>query len=930
MKKLTISSLLCFLFLFVYPQQDDVRFSGTFKNTPFDKFAASIEEQTSCRFQYKEEWIKDVKVNTAGNNQELKAVLKEILNEYSLNFYIDKNKIVIVYPGQKIVETLPDYVSVVAADEAYLADTTGAESELTNVERNYIEGKKEIKTAVKRVGQGSKFFAGRKCAIRGKIRELESGQAIVGATIFIEETGSGAASDLDGYFNLVLEQGEYNAVVRSVSMKENKFILEVYSDGELNIDMEKEVISLNEVRVVAAKNDNVVGMQMGFERMTSKSMKEIPAVMGEKDILKVAQLLPGVQSAGEGSSGLYVRGGGADQNMFYINKIPVYNTSHLFGFFSAFSSDIVNSFSLYKSNIPAQYGGRLSSVFDVTTRRGNKKEFYGKGGVSLVTGHFALEGPVIKDKTSFVLNYRGTYSDWLLKKIDDVDIQNSNAMFYDVSAALNTEINKNNSLKIFGYKSQDEFSLASTDDYDYSNTGASINWQHLFSSAFHGDFALVHSQYFNGHNSKGNVSEAYRHEFELGHTELKADFQYHLKNDHQLAIGAGAIYYNNERGELLPYGDESTRISIDLGEEQAVESAVYLSDEFDLSARLRVLAGLRYSRYSLLGPQDVNIYYDNSSIDENNIKEVQSFGSGEIVKTYSGIEPRLSLNYDLRLHNSVKASYNRNNQYIFMLSNSVAISPTDMWKLSDYHLEPPVSEQVSLGYYHNFPKQGLETSVEIYKKWINNVVEYKDGVDFLSGDPTEMLLLQGTQDTHGLEFMLKKKTGKLSGMMSYCYSKSMVQVKSDIATEQINNGQAYPSNYDKPHSFNLAATYKTNMRVSLSTIVEYSTGRPITYPITSYYSNGQEILYYSERNAYRIPNYFRVDFSVNVEGNLKKKKKMHSYWMLNVYNVTGRKNAYSIYYESDNGSMKAYKLSIFGQPIVTLSWNFKFGNYTSE
>jgi outer membrane receptor protein involved in Fe transport len=416
----------------------------------------------------------------------------------------------------------------------------------------------------------------------------------------------------------------------------------------------------------------------------------------------------------------------------------------------------------------------------------------------------------------------------------------------------------------------------------------------------------------------------------LGHSELKADFQYHLKNDHQLAFGFDAIYYNNERGELLPYGDESTRISIDLGEEQAVESAIYLSDEFDLSARLRVLAGLRYSRYSMLGPQDVNIYYENSAIDENNIKEVQSFDSGEIVKSYWGLEPRVSLNYDLRLHNSVKASYNRNNQYIFMLSNTVAISPTDMWKLSDYHLEPPVCDQLSLGYYHNFPNHGLETSLEIYKKWTNNVVEYKDGVDFLSGDPTEMLLLQGTQDSHGIELMLKKKTGKLSGMMSYCYSKSMVQVKSDIATEQINNGQAYPSNYDRPHSVNLAAVYKANMRVSLSTIVEYSTGRPITYPITSYYSNGQEILYYSERNAYRIPDYFRVDFSINVEGTLKKKKKIHSYWMLNVYNVTGRKNAYSVYYESDNGSMQAYKLSIFGQPIVTLSWNFKFGNYTSE
>ncbi len=300
------------------------------------------------------------------------------------------------------------------------------------------------------------------------------------------------------------------------------------------------------------------------------------------------------------------------------------------------------------------------------------------------------------------------------------------------------------------------------------------------------------------------------------------------------------------------------------------------------------------------------------------------------MKSYSGLEPRIALNYSLGEYNSVKFSYNRTRQYIFMLSNTIAISPTDQWKLADYHIKPPVSDQVSLGYYHDFPNLGLITSTEVYQKWTKNVVEYKDGVDFISPDPIEMSILQGTQKSYGLELMLKKNTGKLTGWISYCYSRSMVQIDNAISTEQINYGKAFPSSYDRPHSINFVSNLRANRRLSLSTNVIYSTGRPITYPVASYESESQKILYFSERNQYRMPDYFRVDFSINLEGNLLSKKWIHSYWMINVYNLTGRKNAYSIYYESKDSMMQGYKLSVFGQPIVTLSWNFKFGNYVSE
>ncbi len=924
-------SILAFLFVMItvitYGQRQYVTFSDSLKGKGFSAFVEELEKQTSYKILFRKDWVEDVNVNIPDDNLEVSEALKLILKENGLNFYIDKQNNVIVYPGKEIVVSLPDYFSDSKAAQGSNIENYDT---VTELEKRHIEGKKTIRPTVIKVGNSKGIVNGKKCAVRGRITDEETGQGLIGATIYIESEELGAATDLDGYLNLMLKQGDYEAVVRSMSMKEKRFYLDVTSDGSFSIALMKENYSINEVKVVVGTNNNVSGMQMGFERMTSKSIKDIPMVMGEQDILKVAQMLPGVQSAGEGASGLNVRGGTADQNMFYINKIPVYNTSHLFGFFSAFSSDIINAFSLYKSNIPAKYGGRLSSIFDISTRSGNKKEFYGKGGISFVTGHLAVEGPIKKDKSSFVLNYRGTYSDWLLSQIDDIDIQNSDASFYDLSASFNTEINQKNALKTFFYRSSDHFSLASTDDYSYENTGISLNWKHLFSSSLNGDLSLVHSQYGNKHDGKDNPSEAFTHEFKLNHSELRADLLYNTKKDHLFAFGLNSIYYHQNRGDVLPYNMESTRIPIEMGKEQGLEFALYASDEFSLLPNLKINAGLRFSMFSYLGANDVNLYFNDSPKDENNIKEVKSYGSGEVIKTYSSLEPRILLNYQLSPNNAIKGSYNRNKQYVFMLSNTIAMSPTDMWKLADYHLKPPVSNQLSIGYYHNFPFKGLEVSIELYQKNMDNIVEYKDGVDFLSDKPTEMQLLQGEQKVQGMEFMLKKTTGRLSGRMSYTYSKSMVKVAGDSPSETINNGLAYPSNYDRPHSFNFAATLRSNMRLSFSTIVDYSTGRPITYPITSYQSNGQEILYYSTRNAYRIPDYFRIDLSVNLEGNLRRKKAIHSFWTLNVYNVTGRKNAYSVYYESEGGQMQAYKMSIFAQPVVSLSWNFKFGNYASE
>ena len=924
-------SYILFLLLFfggqLNGQSGHVKITGDFDNIPIEDFVRFIEDAYPITFYFNPQDIKGLNVNGKALNTGLDELLSIALKETGLNYFIDSHHQVIIYKGKNIKKQLPDYLKA-GSSRKNLNQST--ENHLTSAEQKYVEGRKIVDLELITVGERGSNGNGKTHYVRGKLVDQSSGEPLVGATIYIEELTMGTASDLDGFFSIALKSGRYKLRANCMSMRGKTFFLQVYNDGTITIPLEKDLVSISEVTVTANRHDNVKGMQMGYEKLTTKEMKEIPAVMGEKDLLKVAQMLPGVQSAGEGASGLNVRGGTADQNLFYINKMPVYNTSHLFGFFSAFSPDIVTDFSLFKSNIPARYGGRVSSIFDITTRQGNKKEFFCKGGINPITGHVAIEGPVIKDHTSFVLSYRGSYSDWMLSRMNTEDLRQSNASFNDFSAGINSELNKKNVLRLFVYNSNDNFSLAAKNDYDYYNKGGSVNLKHFFSPKLKSDFTVVFSEYGFGHTNKENISEAYRQNYNLKHTELKADQVYLTSGNHRINFGGSGIFYDLNRGQLYPYGEESTRIPIDLEQEKGVETALYVSDEFSVLPRLTLLTGLRFSAFGKLGPDKTYKYFPDSPIDENNVADSTTYSNNKIVKTYSGFEPRVALNYRLADNISLKASYNRLQQYIFMLSNTIAMSPTDQWKLADYNLKPPVFHQVSFGYYHNYPGQAIETSLEVYQKWGKNIVEYRDGASFITSDPVERQLLQGEQDSYGIEFMLKKNAGKVKGWLSYCYSRSIMEVNSPLISERINYGNPYPSNYDRPHSLNFVSTFRSNRRLSFSANVVYSTGRPISYPIATYKDGNQEYLVYSERNKYRIPDYFRVDFSINLEGNLKRQKWIHSFWMINVYNLTGRKNAYSVYFESNEGTIQGYKLSIFGQPIVTLSWNFKFGNYTSE
>jgi hypothetical protein len=924
---LIAASLLILVSASLAGQEEDLRFSGDFQDVPFEDFVSSVEEQTGVTFFYLEPWIRGIRVTVSGEEISLRRTLEQTLLPAGLYHHIEGGRQIYLTQQQPLVYNLPDY----SGDESSSGLNGEEESASTSsAEQRYIDGRKAGILETLQVGTREEGEGKNVAVLHGKITDVETGDPMIGATIYLEELSNGTATDVDGRFSMVVRPGKYTVEFKCMGMEDQRYYLDVLSGGDLDITMQKSVIALTEVVVMANRYHNVRGTQMGFDRLNYKVMKEVPVVMGEKDVLKVIQLLPGVQTIGEGAAGFNVRGSAADQNMIYINKVPVYNSSHLFGFFTSFSPDIVKDFTLYKSNLPASYGGRLASVFDITARQGNLNKYTAHGGISPVTGRLSVEGPIKRGKSSFILAGRSTYSDWLLTRLEDPALRDSEANFYDVSGMLTLEPGEKTLIKAFGYYSHDYFKLGTTNQYDYNNAGGSLNIRRRMGSRISADLALVYGAYDFTTINEQVASEAWTQSFKIEHYEAKLDMTWLSLGKHRLTFGGNANLYNLDRGMVLPYGDISIRAPLDLGLDNGLETAVYLADEIVLTPRLTLYGGLRFSSYMSLGPDEVQIYGEGMPMQPGSVVEVIDAGPYEVIKTYTGLEPRAALNFMLGANNSLKLSYNRVNQYIFMLSNTIAISPTDQWKLVDYNITPPYVDQVSLGFYQDFPRGGINTSLEVYYKSIGDVVDYRDGANFISTPHVEQLTLQGKQEAYGFEALFKKNVGKLSGWIAYSYSRSTMLVNSPLSSERINFGKPYPSNFDRPHNLSVVTNVKLNRRLSFSANLVYNTGRPVTYPISIYYLDGIQFVDYSDRNSYRIPDYFRVDFSINLEGNLKERKLFHSYWMINFYNATGRKNAYSIYFQNDEGTINGYKLSIFGQMVVTLSWNFKLGNYASE
>jgi len=917
MRKLYTFILVYFMISNAFPQTSEVALE--LNNNSFLEFVEAIESRTNYRFYFDPQHTTQLIVSIDDEATPFELT-KQVLVGSGLVASELSNARIVITDGIEIRSGLP-----IGFFDSDGSTAESLDAVVLNFDKDYIEDEDvTVESQIIEIGKKQSFVSGRRVNLAGQVKELKTGEAVIGAMVYIEEPRIGAITDVFGYYNISLPQGKHTLIIRSVGLKETQREIILYEEGTLDLEMEDDIIALKEVVVEAEKTANVTGMQMGMEKLDIKKIKQLPSFLGENDIVRIALALPGVQTVGEGASGFNVRGGATDQNLILMNDAVVYNPSHFFGFFSIFNPDVVKSASLMKSGVPANYGGRVSSVFEVNTKDGNKRNFEVSGGISPVSARVTVEGPIINDKTSFIVGARSTYSDWLLNVIPDPALQNSNASFYDVSAKVSHEIGEKDLLSASGYFSNDKFQLFGDSVIQYQNLATSLQYKHVFNNKLVGVATGAYSRYQFNIDYKEDPTLAFNTNYQIETTSGKIDFSYFPWTSNKFDFGVSANLHRIAPGTQVPTGTESLISPIDLEPEKGLESAIYIADNFDINSRLSLYLGLRYTLYQYLGPKTVYGYVDGLPLSRSTISDTTYYDNNDVIKTYHGPEYRLSARYTLNDISSVKFSYNRMRQFINQLSNTTAIAPTDTWKLSDQYARPQVGDQFALGYYRNFRNNSIESSVEVYYKTVDDILDFKGGAQLLLNDVIETDLLSGFNQSYGVEFLLKKQVGKLDGWISYTYSRSLNRVFSEFQEETINNGDYYPANFDKPHSLNIIANYKFTRRFNISGSFVYSTGRPITYPVAKYNFRRSERVFYSTRNEFRIPDYFRLDLSIQIEGSHIVDKPNHSSWSFAVYNLLGRRNPYSVFFLTEDGQVNGYKLSVFGSAIPTVTYNFRF------
>jgi len=884
-----------------------------------------LETKTSYHFYYDAALFDSLRVTLQLNQQPLDHVLDEAFKNTRFRYAITPQLEVLLTQDRAIQTGLANgFFGIKAIPAAANAVTTNApvqnfatDEKQQAVTESTVENKTyEIGFKTNQIGTGN-------ATIAGYVKEAKTGESIIGASLYVTDTKTGVNSDQYGFFSLTLTKGRHTILIRSMGSRDTRREIMLYSDGKFNIDLQEQIQTLKEVKISAEKVANIKSTQLGAVRMDIKSIKEIPAVFGEADVLRAVLVLPGVQTVGEATTGFNVRGGAADQNLVLFNGLTVFNPAHFFGFFSAFNPDVVKDVELYKSTIPERFGGRISSVLDINGREGNKKKFTGSAGIGILTSRLSVEGPIVNDRTSFIFGGRTTYANWLLDLLPDA-YKHSKASFYDLNLDISHRINDKNNLYLNSYISNDNFKLNSDTSYSYSNKNIALKWKHNFNNKLYSVVGGGYDSYQYGVGSTVNPVNAYQLNFNIKQTNFKADFNYYPNNQHSITFGLSSIYYHLHPGDMQPAGDKSLVAPNVVDAQHGLESGLYAGDKFDATDDLSLSGGLRLAVYNSLGPATVNYYADGLPKASVNVINTKTFGSNQFIKTYINPEIRFSARYNLGGNLAVKAAYNTLHQYLHLLSNTTAISPTDVYQLSDANIKPQSGRQVSLGLYKNFKSNTIETSIEGYYRDIDHYLDYKSGAVLTLNHNIEQDVINTHGKAYGLELMIRKTAGKLTGIMSYTYSRTFLKQDDPTALPAVNSGAYYPANYDKPHGFNLTGAYHLSHRYSLSFNIAYSTGRPITLPIAKFLYNGSERVYYSDRNQYRIPDYFRSDIALNIEGNHKIKQLTHNSWTIGVYNLTGRQNAYSTFFTQQGGLIGAYQLSIFAAPIPFVNYNIRF------
>jgi hypothetical protein len=754
-------------------------------------------------------------------------------------------------------------------------------------------------------------------SISGKISDLHSGETLLGATIFVKELKTGAVSDIYGNYSLTLDEGHYTLVYSYIGYSTVEKAVDLNKDTKISLELDPREHQLSEVVISSEKNDkNVVKPEMSTFRMDIKTIQRIPALMGEVDVIKAIQLLPGVQSVGEGSSGFSVRGGAPDQNLILLDEATVYNASHLMGFFSVFNNDAIKDVKLYKGDIPANYGGRLASVLDVRMNEGNSKRFEVNGGIGIIASRLTVEGPIVKDRSSFVLSGRRTYADLFLPLSSNEALQDNRLYFYDLNAKINYRINDNNQVFLSGYFGRDVFKNGFA-SMKWGNETATLRWNHLFTKQLFSNFSFIYTNYQYNLGTPAGNNNSFDWSSNLRDLGIKGDFSYYLNTKNTIKFGASVTYHMFNPGQAQGIGNETVFTDVKVPSNYAFETGVYATNEQKIGEHFTVKYGLRFTMFQNTGPGTV-FHYDSAY----NAIDSTVYASGVLYNTYTGLEPRLGLLYDFNSKHSVKASYARTNQYLQLAQNSTVGTPLDIWFPASPNVKPQVCDQVAVGYFRNFRRNTIETSVEGYYKWMKNVVDFKDFAQLLLNNKLEGEIRSGKAWSYGVEFLVRLNEEKINGWISYTYSRTFRQIN------EINNNIAYPAPYDKPNNIAIVLNYVISKRFTVSANWVYATGAPVTFPTGRAEIGGKIVPIYSDRNQYRYEDYHRLDLSVSFFSKPKPDKKFN--WDLNfsLYNAYNRHNTWSINFTQDNVNPDvtyAEKVYLFGI-IPSLTFNFHFNN----
>ncbi len=780
-----------------------------------------------------------------------------------------------------------------------------------------IEVAHDEKTMTEVVGDLSSVSGSGQMILNGKVIDGETGERVIGATLLIQETSHGTATDETGTYEIPLRPGDYTLTVQYIGYRKREIPIKVIGSGSLDIEIVKGSILLDEVVVEAQKRDeNVQSVQAGVTRLRTREIEKLPSFLGEVDVLKSLLLQPGVSSIGEGSSGFNVRGGDVDQNLILIDEAMLFNSSHALGFFSAFNSDIVSDATLYKANIPAKYGGRLSSVLEVNVKDGNFERLHFKGGLGVVSSRFTLEGPLKANQTSFLISGRSTYSDWLLGAINVPELKASSAFFYDSNLRITHRFDDRNFVSLSAYISEDDFTFNDQFGFQYQTSLGQLTYQRLFGNNLLSTLSAVWGEY---DSSQEELRPLFASNLRIGTRYWKFKENLSLeKNVLKLDGGVSAILYEVSPGQLEAVGSESLIRPKMVEDENGIEAAAYLLAAYDLSPRTTVEAGLRVVHYQYRGPREMNVYEDPARPREENILGRMIF-EGSSIYSSARIEPRLSARHKLSPESSLKIGYSRTSQFINQISNTDTPTPTNVWKLSDQYIPGQLSHNFSLGYFRNFKQNIYITSVDVFYRYMDELFDYKDFADLVANDHLETELRRGIGRSRGLELSIKKQVGYIHGWINYTYSRSERKVA------QVNEGRWYPAVFDKPHDLSLVANIQVNKRNTISINFNYSTGRPITIPTDRYLLENQfSVLNYSQRNAFRIPNYHRLDFAYTLGQGFKKSRKFKTSWTFSVYNLYGRRNPFSVFLEQVTlGEPRVRRLSVLGSAFPSLTFNFE-------